>query len=257
MPNYCILRTDKKRTLAAAIGTERHNNRTAAEYKGEKHHIIEIATQRRIKEKNKTYSRFYKDKTEGQTIRKDAVKAVEVLLGFTNGAIAPEQLKEWAGDCYRFLCRTFGAENLYSCYLHLDESTPHIHALVIPIDDKGKLSAAHYLNGRDKMRELQTAYYEQVGINYGLERGKDKRESKARHKSLKEYRAELDEEAAANEHLIENLSGYRAAFGIPSAEWDRYGTHTLTAFVNGRADAHNRIQKQKQQERYIDRGQSR
>ena len=129
------------------------------------------------------------------------------------------------------------------------------NALIVPIDDKGKLSAAHYLNGRDKLQAWQTAYFEEVGKKYGLERGKDKAESNARHKSLKEYRAELDEQSRNNETILANLSGYRRAFGVPSADWDKYGVHTLSDFVNGEADAYNAIHANKN--KGIDKGISR
>lgn len=257
MSNYCILRFDKKATIAAAVGTERHNNRTARQYKGqlkEEDRIIKIATEYKAANPKATFSDFFKSRTANTTVRKNAVKAVEVLLSFSPGAIPPERLKEWAGDCYKFLCNHFGAANLYSCYLHL-ESSWHIHALLVPIDDKGKLSAAYYLNGKEKLQEWQTAYYKEVGYKYGLERGKDKAESQARHKSLKEYRAELDEQSRANETILPELSGYRAAFGIPSAAWERYGVHTLSDFVNGKADAHNALQATKGND--IDRGRSR
>ena len=257
MSKYCILRFDKKATIAAAVGTERHNNRTAKQYEGplrDEDKIINIRTEYKAANPKATFTDFFKKRTANQTVRKNAVKAIEVLLSFTPDAIPPEHLKEWAADCYRFLCNHFGAENLYSCYLHL-ESSYHIHALLVPIDDKGKLSAAYYLNGREKLKQWQTAYYEEVGKKYGLERGKDKEESKAQHRSLKDYRAELDEQSKTNKTIIADLSGYRRAFGIPSAEWDRYGRHTLTDFVNGRADAHNALTERNAN--YIDRGRSR
>ena len=43
------------------------------------------------------------------------------------------RLKAWCADNLEWLRRTFGAENVVSAVLHMDEATPHIHAAVVPI----------------------------------------------------------------------------------------------------------------------------
>ena len=43
------------------------------------------------------------------------------------------KLDEWCQDNMNYLKKTFGEENLVAATLHLDETTPHIHASVIPI----------------------------------------------------------------------------------------------------------------------------
>ena len=44
-----------------------------------------------------------------------------------------KQIETMALDYYRFLCRHFGEENVIGFECHLDETTPHFHALVIPV----------------------------------------------------------------------------------------------------------------------------
>ena len=56
-------------------------------------------------------------------------------------------VKEWAEQ-------TFGAENVVGIHLHLDESTPHVHAVVTPIKD-GKLQAKAWLNGGASVAALR------------------------------------------------------------------------------------------------------
>ena len=44
-----------------------------------------------------------------------------------------KQIETMALDYYDFLCRRFGEENVIGLECHLDETTPHFHALVIPV----------------------------------------------------------------------------------------------------------------------------
>jgi hypothetical protein len=68
--------------------------------------------------------------------------------------------------------------------VHLDEQTPHIHAVVVPIDAKGKLNCRPHLGGREKLRGLQDSFAAiQKGI--GLERGIQG--NKAHHTTVKEF----------------------------------------------------------------------
>lgn len=43
------------------------------------------------------------------------------------------QIEKMALDYYDFLCRKFGEENVIGFECHLDETTPHFHALVVPV----------------------------------------------------------------------------------------------------------------------------
>ena len=68
--------------------------------------------------------------------------------------------------------------------LHRDETTPHLVAYVVPIDQKGKLNCKEFLGGRAKLNKMQTDFANQVK-DLGLTRGKEG--SKSRHTSIKEY----------------------------------------------------------------------
>lgn len=41
-------------------------------------------------------------------------------------------IEEWALDCYEFMCRMYGKENIIGFEVHLDETEPHIHANIVP-----------------------------------------------------------------------------------------------------------------------------
>jgi hypothetical protein len=86
----------------------------------------------------------------------------------------------------------FGESNLVAMKLHLDEKTPHIHAIVTPIvegkNGKKKLSAKSFIDGREKLRALQDSFAE-THKESGLKRGL--RGSKATHTTVKDFYASI------------------------------------------------------------------
>src|SRR6266568_7337534 len=81
-------------------------------------------------------------------VRKNAVLAVECLLTaspeYFDGTSTLEKAQRrdaWRDTSMTWLGETFGAANVTSAVLHRDETSPHIQALVVPIDAKGRLNA--------------------------------------------------------------------------------------------------------------------
>lgn len=106
-------------------------------------------------------------------------------------------LKDWVKTQKEFL----GKENYGKCVnavLHLDESTPHIHALILPIVDN-KLNNKSFWRGKNSYGRLQDVY-NQANAKHGLKRGEEKSKTLVSHTTLKDYRdlvrEDLDEEKA-------------------------------------------------------------
>jgi len=140
------------------------------------------------------------------------VRVIRVMLTGTQEdmkRIAQEgRLKAWCADNLEWLRRTFGAENVVSAVLHMDEATPHIHAAVVPIvtgerrkvlkeqtDEPNKRKyrtksaarprlCADDVMSRVKLKEYQDTYAAAMA-KYGLQRGIDG--SKARHVTTQEF----------------------------------------------------------------------
>lgn len=87
-----------------------------------------------------------------------------------------------------WLQERYGKENLVNVTVHKDETTPHLHAVIVPIDSKGKLNCRDFLGGRDKLRDLQTSFAQKVKPQ-GLERGMEG--SKAQHQEVKHFYGEV------------------------------------------------------------------
>lgn len=92
-----------------------------------------------------------------------------------------QEIEKWAMDIYRWLCKKYGKENIIGFQVHMDEKTPHIHALIIPVGKRGKsqsdhvMYSAHFGKHRSDypkiMENLHTELYEEVNNYYGLSRG--------------------------------------------------------------------------------------
>lgn len=126
------------------------------------------------------------------TVRKNAVMAVEVLMTASpeffaaGGKRTAADWREWEAASMKWLRDTWGDENIVSAVRHMDEGTPHIQVMLVPVDGRGKLNASHWLGGPAKMRALQDSYAEAVE-HLDLRRGE--RKSGANHTSLKSFYA--------------------------------------------------------------------
>lgn len=140
------------------------------------------------------------------------VRVIRVMLTGTQEdmlrIVQEGRLKAWCTDNLAWLRKTFGAENVVSAVLHMDEATPHIHAAVVPIvtgerrkvrkektDETGKRKyrtkstarprlCADDVMSRIKLKEYQDTYAAAMA-KYGLQRGIDG--SNARHVTTQEF----------------------------------------------------------------------
>lgn len=97
--------------------------------------------------------------------------------------------KDFFRDAYEFLAERYGRENIISATVHMDESTPHMHFNFVPVTKDGRLCAKEVLS-KATLTEQQTAFHEQVGQRYGLDRGEPKGSGKRRkHLETAEYKA--------------------------------------------------------------------
>lgn len=122
-------------------------------------------------------------------VRKNAVLAVEYLMTASPEAMAGmsrEAQDAYFSDCLDWLKDKHGAENVVMSGVHRDETTPHMYAYVVPIDqDTGRLNCRKFLGGSKALSDMQTHFAAQVGQKHGLDRGVKR--SKAKHQDIKTY----------------------------------------------------------------------
>jgi hypothetical protein len=149
-----------------------------------------------------------------KAVRKDAKVMVQALVTsdseFFKG-LDSEQQARFFRDSYNFLCQRYGKENAVSATVHMDEKTPHMHFNFVPVTADGRLSAKDVVGGRNALSNFQTAFHEQVGKAWGLERGVEG--STTRHLETAEYKlsmatqriAELEADKSQLEAEVETL----------------------------------------------------
>ncbi|MGK7950030.1 MAG: MobV family relaxase [Xenococcaceae cyanobacterium] len=136
-----------------------------------------------------------------QTIRKNAVLCVEMLLTASPeyfrpdepskaGSYQPQRLEDFQKSVHQWLDNQYG-DRIVRAELHLDEATPHIHAYLVPLDERGKLNCRGLFGGREKLSKFQDSYAEALAP-LGLERGI--KGSRAKHTSVKQYYAAVNKE---------------------------------------------------------------
>lgn len=177
--------------------TRTHLNRQLIEYP-DGVNDRSAAIQRRLEEANLT-----------RKIGSNQVRAIRINVSGT-----PEdmerieregRLDEWCADNLRYFRNTFGADNIVSAHLHMDERTPHIHLTLVPIvegerkrrkrEEQAKKRyrkkpantvrlCADDIMTRLKLKSYQDSYAVAMA-KYGMLRGIDG--SEARHKSTQQY----------------------------------------------------------------------
>lgn len=194
--SYLILRTEKLRGWGSIKAMSAHHDRSRETLNADPDRIIENRTfvgtgdpavdvRNRIEE-------------SGAALRNDSVLAIEVLM-----TASPEWWAESDEDQEQEFCwrsvewtqRHFGRANLVSAILHRDESTPHMHLVVVPVDDSKRkrgpscrLNAKRWLGGKAKLSAMQTSAAEAFN-DLGLERGIEG--SKARHTTVRQFYGEI------------------------------------------------------------------
>jgi hypothetical protein len=111
-------------------------------------------------------------------------------------SIGAEETKRYFETAYKFVCgyKNLGEQYILSAKVHMDEETPHMHLVFIPVvhtqDKKGnnidKIACSEFWKEKDSYRQLQDAFYKYVKTNnFNLERGN---ENSRVHLSVEDYK---------------------------------------------------------------------
>lgn len=131
--------------------------------------------------------------------RKDAVRMIDTVVTLP-GAYDGDP-REFFAAVKAELDSTFGADNCVGAWVHMDETTPHMHYASVPVTDDGRLSAKSLLN-RTFMKRFHEKLEKGVSQRLGIERAgltltEEERGGRAgKYVGLVEYQA-------AQAHLVE------------------------------------------------------
>lgn len=204
---YAILRTEKLTNWGSVSATLQHNCRTRPTENADPNGYIQILVGA---DKSAEIMDNMRIALQNIMVRKNAVLAIEVLLAASPEYFRPEnpsaagvydkqRTQKFVGSAMQWAANFFGKDNIASAALHVDESTPHLQLVILPIDPKGKLNASHWLDGSKKLSEMQDAFADHIQP-LGLRRGL--RGSEAKHEPVKHFYAAASKPAAKELPLL-------------------------------------------------------
>ena len=188
--SYAIIRNAnyKKENLA---GLYKHNERKNTNYSNKDINKNNSIKNYSIKQCNTTYSNAIKILQQENNLQGRIIKTTNVACEFIITSdrgffenIGEEETKRYFQTAYDFVSnyKGLGKKYILSAKVHLDESTPHMHLVFIPvihkIDKKSgkqidKIACSEYWKGKDSYRELQNNFHKYVTEHgFNLERGK-------------------------------------------------------------------------------------
>ena len=149
-----------------------------------------------------------------ETMRDDRKKTFKQMLDDSNNVVADEllftsdndffkgmskkEIRKWADTCMDFVYNDLGykKEQILHATIHMDEKTPHLHCVVVPLirkfdkrtnTEKWTISKKQYIRDKNHLSELQDKYYERL-INNGFKLERGIKNSDNEHISVKEFK---------------------------------------------------------------------
>ena len=199
--SYAIIRNEKL-TRTEAKGSYVHNERrtrghTNKDIDSEKTHLNYYLKKNELSY-IKEFDRLKKENNLQGHIRSNSIIMCEMI--FTSDKeffdeIGEKETKRYFEESYNFICsyKNLGEKNIISAVVHLDEGTPHMHLIYIPVihtkDKEGKeidkICCRDFWKGRDSYRQLQNAFFEYItSKGFELERGLPVEETGAKHEKI-------------------------------------------------------------------------
>jgi hypothetical protein len=223
--SIAICRVEKVKGASGVTGLQIHNRRERANSNSNPDidHSRSSLNYALIETPDKSFNALADERikqayTGTQAIRKDAVRVVTSIFTsdysfFENKPI--EEQRKFFDDCLKWTQERFGAENIISAIVHMDEETPHLHIEFVPLTTDGRLTAKSVLGGRVDLQKMQDDFYKSVGEVWGMERGEradldDPNDKPRKHKSTAQLKSETEKELAALEVERDKLAAENA-----------------------------------------------
>jgi hypothetical protein len=187
MARYAILRVAKLKGSSKINSASNHNTRSMEVPNADpsKPHYELIKS-----DKERTLYSQIKERIDsvGARSRSNSVLALEYMMSFSPEMVGKIDKKQWAKDATKWLIEKHGRENVLQVDLHLDETTPHLHALVVPLTRDNRLSAKQIIGGPKGLREMQSSFAAAMKP-HGLVRGVGG--SRGTHKRVKAFYGDM------------------------------------------------------------------
>ena len=207
--SYAIFRCQSINTLNDLSHIGSHNKREKESYKSNsdiriedsKNNIELVKCNKKYREKFYEITKEYRKEHDEKmtTIRQDRYKSFEQMVDDSKSCVADEmiftsdqeffkdmtkdEILKWANGCMEFVYNDLGytKEQVLHSVLHLDEKTPHIHCVVVPLvkkfdkrvnKERYSISKRDYIKDQTNLSVLQDKYcFRLNNLGFKLERG--------------------------------------------------------------------------------------
>ena len=203
--SYAIIRNEKL-TRVQAMGAYKHNERKTKNHSNKNIDSSKTELNYYLKKNELSYIKEF-DKIKEKYDLKGQIRSNSNIICemvFTSNQkffdqIGYEESKRYFEESYKFICeyKNLGEQNIISAVVHMDEDTPHMHLLFIPvvhtIDKQGnkidKVCCRDFWKGKNSYRDLQKAYFKHISEKgFKLERGELVEVTNREHYSVQEYK---------------------------------------------------------------------
>lgn len=188
------------------------------------------------------------------TPQKNAVLAIDVFISaspeyFASNHPDDPAWKAFQAKAMEFLREEYGKENIVHAVAHHDETSPHLHAIITPINTKiikvgrkvktekmvDRLCARDWLGGdRTTLSKLQTRFADKVA-NLGLKRGVEG--SRATHTEVKKFYTIMNEVVSTKTQIDGRLSPINVDQAVLSVDKPGFGVLTPHAYAQAQVRA--------------------
>lgn len=203
--SYAIIRNEKL-TRAQAMGAYKHNERKTRNHSNKNIDSTKTELNYYLKKNELSYIKEF-DKIKEKYDLKGQIRSnsnIMCEMVFTSDQkffdkIGYEESKRYFEESYKFICeyKNLGEQNIISAVVHMDEDTPHMHLLFIPVihttDKQGnkidKVCCRDFWKGKNSYRDLQNSYFKHISEKgFKLERGELVEVTNRKHYSVQEYK---------------------------------------------------------------------
>lgn len=207
--SYAIFRSEPIQTLSDLAQIGSHNKREKQAYKSNPNIRLELSKDnidivpcnnkyvKQFYEITKEYKKEHEEKMK--TTRKERQKSFRDMVNDSKSVVADEllftsdktffknmtkeEIIKWANTCMDFVYQDLGytKEQVLHATIHMDEKTPHLHCVVVPLIrkfdkraniEKYSISKKQHIRDKLHLSELQDKYHDRMVKNgFDLQRG--------------------------------------------------------------------------------------
>lgn len=202
--SYAIIRNSKYNTKQLHL-SYRHNERKNNTYSNKDIKHNERKKNYALKECNCSYNKKFNEIKKKCNLQGYLKSTSNVACEYIITAspeffeeLTEEQIKRYFKTAYKFACnfKNLGEEYIISAKVHMDESTPHMHLVYVPVvhttDKKtgqsiNKLCCSDFWKGQNSYKILQDNFYKYVTkAGFKLERGNNEKNEHIKIADLKQ-----------------------------------------------------------------------